>query len=170
MTERKIDATTTPEQTNVYRETVNTAGTPMDDGSTRDVYQERVSGPAGEQVMRSEHISVPSDATRRGIGVTRIKQVLYFIFGAINVLLVIRFVLLLLGANQGSPFVDLIYGLSNVFVLPFNGIFGDPVFGASVFEWASIVGMIVYSLIAYGLARVVELIYAPVRPTVTGGS
>jgi hypothetical protein len=39
-----------------------------------------------------------------------------------------------------------------------------------VFEWASLVAMIVYSLIAYGLARMVELLYAPVRPTVTGGS
>ena len=33
-------------------------------------------------------------------------------------------------------------------------------------EWAALVGIIVYSLVAYGLARIVELIYAPVHPTV----
>jgi YGGT family len=147
-----------------------TSRAPEDDGSAREIYQERVSGPAGDQVVRSEHVSVPSDATRRGVGVTRVKQVIYFIFGAINVLLVIRFVLLLLGANEASPFVSLIYGLSRAFVLPFSGIFPEPTLGGSVFEWATLVGIAIYALVAYGLARIIELIYAPARPTVTGGS
>ena len=111
-----------------------------------------------------------SKATRRGIGVTRVKQVIYFIFGVINVLLIIRFVLLLLGANEVSAFVNLIYGLSRVFVMPFSGIFAEPNLGGSVFEWATLVGIIVYSLVGYGLARIVELIYAPAYPTVTGES
>jgi hypothetical protein len=34
-----------------------------------------------------------------------------------------------------------------------------------VLEWASLVGIIVYALVAYGLARLVELIYAPARRT-----
>jgi hypothetical protein len=152
----------------VYRETVvDATSAPLADAATRDIYQERVSGPAGDQVVRSEHVSVPSAAARRGADVTRTKQVIYFIFGAINVLLVIRFVLLLLGANEVSPFVNLIYGLSRAFVLPFRGIFGAPDLGGSVFEWATLVGIVVYSLVAYGLVRIVELIYAPVRPTVT---
>jgi YGGT family len=137
------------------------------DTDARDVYQERVSGSAGDQVVRSEHVSVPSDADRRGAGVTRITQVIYFVFGVINMLLVIRFVLLLLGANEVSSFVKLIYSLSGAFVLPFRGIFAEPDLGASVIEWAALVGIVVYSLVAYGLARVVELIYAPVHPTVT---
>jgi len=137
------------------------------DTDARDVYQERVSGFAGDQVVRSEHVSVPSDAARRGARVTRITQVIYFVFGVINMLLVIRFVLLLLGANAASPFVTLIYSLSGAFVLPFRGIFAEPDLGASVIELAALVGIVVYSLVAYGLARVVELIYAPVHPTVT---
>lgn len=126
-----------------------------------DIYQERVSGPAGEQVVRSQHVSVPSPAARRSAGVARTKQIIYFIFGAIEALLAIRFVLLALGANEASGFVRLIYGLSRPFVLPFLGIFGEPSLGASVLEWASLVGIIVYALVAYGLARLIELIYAP---------
>jgi hypothetical protein len=82
----------------------------------------------------------------------------------VEVLLAIRFVLLLLGANPDSPFVSLIYGLSGIFVLPFQGIFGEPTFDSSVLEWSSLVGIVVYLLIAYGLARLVELIAAPSRP------
>jgi hypothetical protein len=157
-----------PARRDVYRETlVDETSAPVADAAAREVYQKRVSGPAGDQVVRSEHVSVPSDAARRGAGVTRAKQVIYFIFGAINVLLVMRFVLLLLGANEVSPFVNLIYSLSRAFVLPFRGIFAEPDLGASVIEWAALVGIVVYSLVAYGLARVVELIYAPVHPTVT---
>ena len=168
MTEREYIRERAPEQREVYQETVvDHADTPTDGG--RELYEQRAYGPAGEQVVRSEHVSVPSPATRRAAGVERAKQVIYFIFGVINVLLVIRFVLLLLGANEVSPFVTLIYGLSRAFVLPFRGIFAEPDLGASVIEWAALVGIVVYSLVAYGLARLVELIYAPVRSTVTRG-
>jgi hypothetical protein len=172
MTEREssrdADPAAAPTRRNVYHETVvDPTSAPLADAAARDVYQERVSGPAGDQVVRSEHVSVPSAAARRGAGVTRAKQVIYFVFGVINVLLVIRFVLLLLGANEVSPFVNLIYSLSGALVLPFRGIFAEPDLGASVIEWAALVGIVVYSLLAYGLARVVELIYAPVHPTVT---
>ena len=172
MTERKTsrdtDSVPGPSRRDIYRETpVDETSAPLADAAARDIYQERVSGPAGDQVVRSEHVSVPSDAARRSAGVTRTNQVIYFIFGAINVLLVMRFVLLLLGANEVSPFVNLIYSLSRAFVLPFRGIFAEPDLGTSVIEWAALVGIVVYSLVAYGLARIVELIYAPVHPTVT---
>ena len=110
---------------------------------------------AGAQLLhRPPGLTPPAD-------VARAKQIIYFIFGAIEVLLALRFILLVLGANEASGFVRLIYGLSRPFVLPFLGIFGEPTLGASVLEWASLVGIIVYALAAYGLARLVELIYAP---------
>ena len=164
---RETDGDVAPSNREIYHETVvDATGAPVAD-ATRDVYQERVHGPAGDQVVRSEHVNVPSEATRRAMAVTRINQVIYFIFGVINVLLALRFVLLLLGANTASAFVRLVYGLSQPFVLPFQGIFGEPTFDASVIEWSSLVGIIVYSLVAYGLARLVELVYAPASPTVT---
>ena len=135
----------------------------MPDDTARDIYTQRVSSPAGEQVVHSEHVNLPSKATRRAADVSRAKQIIYFIFGAIEALLAVRFILLALGANEASGFVRLIYALSRPFVLPFLGIFGEPTLGASVLEWASLVGIIVYALVAYGLARLVELIYA--RPT-----
>jgi hypothetical protein len=104
---------------------------------------------------------MPSHAASRAADVSRTKQIIYFIFGAIEALLAMRFILLALGASEASGFVKLIYGLSRPFVLPFQGIFGEPTLGASVLEWSSLVGIFVYALIAYGLARLIELIYAP---------
>jgi YGGT family len=155
-----------PNRRDIYQErVVDATGAPPAE-ATRDVYQERVSGPVGNEVVRSEFVSVPSEATRRAMMVTRINQIVYFVFGLINVLLAIRFVLLLLGASQDSSFVSFIYSLSHPFALPFQGIFGEPAFDGSVIEWASLVGIIIYSLVAYGLARLVALIYAPASPTI----
>jgi hypothetical protein len=162
MTEREYIRERSPEQRDVYQETVvDRPGAPVD--GSREVYEQRASGPGGEQVVHSEHVNVPSPAAQRSAGVERAKQVIYFIFGIVEALLAIRFVLLLLGANEASGFVRLIYGLSRPFVLPFQGIFGVPSFEGSVLEWSSLVGIIVYLLVAYGLARLVELIYAPAR-------
>ncbi len=170
MTEREYihERSPEPERRDVYQETaVDSAGAPVD--GNRDVYEQRAYGPGGEQVVRSEHVSVPSPAAQRSAGVARAKQVIYFIFGVVEALLALRFVLLLLGASEASAFVRLIYGLSQPFVLPFQGIFGEPSLGGSVIEWASLVGIVVYALIAYGLARLIELIYAPTRvPGVRG--
>jgi hypothetical protein len=146
----------------IYSETV---ADPVDAAveDSRDIYEQRISGPAGEEVVRSEHVSIPSTAARHNAAVVRAKQVSYFVFGFIEVLLATRFVLLLLGANQASAFVRLLYNLSRPFVLPFQGIFGEPAFGDSVIAWSALVGIIVYALVAYGVARLIELIYAPAR-------
>jgi len=164
MTEREYDRDPRPPvaaEQDVYVEHQVDVPQAQPNDAAHDIYQERVSGPAGEQVVHSEHVSVPSPAARRSADVSRAKQIIYFIFGAIEALLAIRFVLLALGANEASGFVRLIYGLSRPFVWPFLGIFGEPTLGASVLEWASLVGIVVYALVAYGLARLIELLYSP---------
>jgi hypothetical protein len=149
----------------IYIERQVDTGLVHPEDAARDIYSQHTTSSAGEQVVHSEHVSLPSNATRREADVSRAKQIIYFVFGVIEALLAVRFVLLALGANEASGFVRLIYGLSRPFVLPFQGIFGEPTLGASVLEWASLVGIIVYALAAYGLARLVELIYAPATRT-----
>ena len=85
------------------------------------------------------------------------RRIVYYIGGAIIALLALRFVLALLGAAQGNPFVDFIYGLSTVFVWPFYGIFGEPVYGRSQFESSTLVAMIVYALLTVGIGRLFTL-------------
>lgn len=87
---------------------------------------------------------------------------IYFVFGVLEILLAFRFVLKLFGANPSSGFVDFIYNLSAIFVAPFAGIFntslanGDVV--TSVFEPATIVALIVYMLLAWGIVALINVI------------
>ena len=100
-----------------------------------------------QSVERSEQTS----------GAIIVKRFVWFIAGVINTIIAIRFVLLLLGANQAAGFVDFIYGLSSIFVAPFVGILGEPVYGSFLFEWSSLLAIAVYSLIAWGIAKLLTL-------------
>lgn len=87
-----------------------------------------------------------------------VARIVYFIFGLIIAFIAVRFVLLLLAANEGNAFVDFVYGVSGVFVAPFYGIFGNtPQFGASVLDISSIVAMIVYALIAWAIVSLATI-------------
>lgn len=86
------------------------------------------------------------------------RRVIYYIAGFIIALLALRLVLLLLAANQGAPFVDFVYALSGFFAWPFYGIFSyQPSYGQSTFEISTVVAIIVYALLAMGLAKLFTL-------------
>ena len=96
--------------------------------------------------------------TDRADGALVIHKVIWWIAGVIIALLALRVILLLLAANQGAPFVDFIYGLSGIFAWPFFGIFGyTPAYGQSVLEVSSIFAIIVYALIAWGIAKLATI-------------
>ncbi|MDB5162562.1 MAG: Membrane protein involved in colicin uptake [Candidatus Saccharibacteria bacterium] len=90
-------------------------------------------------------------------GVVIAQRVIYYVGGVIIALLLVRVLLQLLGANQGSDFVGFIYALSSIFVAPFSGIFGEPTFGQSHFETSAIVAIIVYALLTVGIAKLIAL-------------
>lgn len=86
-----------------------------------------------------------------------VQRVIYWIGGALIALLALRFLFQLLGASEGSPFVDFIYAFSAMFVWPFNGIFGEPTYGASHFDSATLVAIVVYGLLTVGIAKLFAL-------------
>ena len=90
-------------------------------------------------------------------GVVVAQRVIWFVAGLISVIIALRFVFLLLGANRGADFTDFIYSLSAPFVAPFVGIFGEPSYGRSVFEISSVLAIVIYLLIAWGLAKLLTL-------------
>lgn len=110
-------------------------------------------------VQDGTNVRRQSVATSQSVGNGVIaRRVIYYIAGFIIALLALRLVLLLLAANQGAPFVDFVYALSGVFAWPFYGIFSyQPTYGQSIFEISTVVAIIVYTLIAMGLARLFTL-------------
>jgi hypothetical protein len=91
-----------------------------------------------------------------------VEYIIYFIFGALEILLAFRLVLKLLGANMASTFVNMIYGLSRIFILPFEGIFRRGVTQGiettAVFEPSTLVAMIVYAILMWGIVKLVHIL------------
>jgi len=90
-------------------------------------------------------------------GVVVAQRIIYYVGGVIIALLLVRFVLQLLGANDANGFVDFIYALSGIFVAPFYGIFGEPIVGRAQFETSTLVAIIVYGIVTVGVAKLLTL-------------
>lgn len=93
----------------------------------------------------------------------RSNQIIWYILGLIEVLLVFRLVLKVLGANAYTGFTSFIYTITNPFVAPFSGILATSSTGNSMIEWSTVIGAFVYLCIAWGLVYLLNLIY-PITP------
>ena len=92
-----------------------------------------------------------------GWDVLRIENLVYIVFGVVEGLILIRFILLLLAANPNAGFSNLIYNITAPLVAPFQGVFPTPVSHNSVLEVASLLAIIVYALIAWAVIRLIDL-------------
>jgi hypothetical protein len=82
-------------------------------------------------------------------------RVVWFVFGVIEVLIAIRFVLELLGANIQAGFVRMVYGVSSIFMAPFNAILRTQSVEGATFEWSALVAIAIYALIAWGIVTLI---------------
>lgn len=80
-------------------------------------------------------------------------QIVWYILGILELLLAFRFVFKLLGANPGAGFTKFIYGITYLFANPFFAVFQKSQVQGSIFEWSTILAMIVYWIIAIGIIR-----------------
>ena len=62
-----------------------------------------------------------------------------------------RFVLKLLAANPEAGFSAFIYGVTYIFASPFLNVFRISQVQGSIFEWTTLLAMLVYWLVAYGI-------------------
>ena len=78
-----------------------------------------------------------------------VRRWIIFVFGLIQLLIVLRIVLLLLAAREGNDIVSAIYGLSEIFVAPFRGILGinEVQRGATELDVGAIVALIGWFII-----------------------
>ncbi len=90
-----------------------------------------------------------------------IVALIYAIGGFIEMIIGLRFVLRLLGANPASGFVQWVYDWSTPFVAPFAGIFGQEstitgagVVTTSVFDWTALIALIIIGLVIALIARI----------------
>ena len=97
-------------------------------------------------------------------GIFRTYQVLWYFLGIVEVMLALRFVFRMTGANPASLVVSAIYSTSSVFVAPFRTIFPTTaVTDAAVVEWTTLVAMLLWALLIWGVVKLLQLV-KPVDP------
>ena len=82
--------------------------------------------------------------------VDTIRRLVWLLFGVLQVLIILRIVLLLLGANEGNDLVAIIIGITDPFVEPFRGMFSFDEVNAPVarcFDFAAVVALIAWTLV-----------------------
>lgn len=121
--------------------------------------QEEGISESGADVQReTTKVNTDVEADRK----TTAANIVRYIVGFIAVLLAIRFMLKLFGANPTSGFVDFIYVVTGILTAPFDNIFsvtspetGDVV--RSVFEPSILVALLVYVLLGWGIIKLLNL-------------
>jgi hypothetical protein len=105
----------------------------------------------------TQSTSVTSTATTS----QTVEYLVYFLFGFLEVLLAFRLILKLTGASVSSTFVGLIYSITGLFILPFEGIFRrgftQGVETTSVFEPSTLVAIVVYALLVWGIVKLIRI-------------
>ena len=93
----------------------------------------------------------------RGGSVWTASRVIALVFTVLEVLLLVRFALKLLGANADQPLASAIYGITEPLVGPFRGIFAQPA-GTPVVEIATILSVIFFVLVAALIVAIVRAV------------
>lgn len=80
-------------------------------------------------------------------------QVVWYLLGLIEILLAFRFILKITAANPAAGFSQFIYGVTGFLAQPFLTVFRVTRVEGSVFEWTTLLAMIVYWIIAVGIIK-----------------
>jgi uncharacterized protein YggT (Ycf19 family) len=122
------------------------------DPGTGQVQEHRVVSEPGVAPAESEVVNTFNPGWRA-------TQLVYLVFGVIDGLLLIRLVLKLLGANPHAGFASFVYGVSDFFLVPFKNLL--PAIGNehSLLEMSLVVAILVYALLGWAIARLVEVIF-----------
>ena len=91
-------------------------------------------------------------------------QIVWYIIGLLELLLAFRFVLKMLAANPTAGFSAFIYGITYPFAIPFLTVFRQSRVEGNIFEWTTILAMLVYWLVAWGIIKMLVMSKAVTTP------
>jgi hypothetical protein len=85
-------------------------------------------------------------------------QMIWLLWGLLEAVLALRVIFKLIGVNAANPFAALLYSFTGFVVAPFASLARAPAAGGMVLEISSIIAMIVYLLIAWGIATAIFVV------------
>jgi hypothetical protein len=91
--------------------------------------------------------------------VSSLLYLINFTFGLIEILLSLRVILRLFGANPNTEFVQWIYQTSAPLIQPFIGVFPHPTLsGGFVLEFSALFALVIYGLVSYLITEFLVLV------------
>ena len=94
----------------------------------------------------------------------KLRQAIYLVFGVLEGLLLIRFLLRALDANADAGVAQAIYAITGLLVGPFSGLFGTPQLATgAALEISTLFALIVYAGVGWILARTAWLLSGDAR-------
>lgn len=90
-------------------------------------------------------------------------QVVWYTLFLVQGFLAIRLILKVLQANPEAVFTRFVYAITDVLVYPFAAVFQNVVVSSSVFEWTTVLAMVVYWLVAVAVIKLF-IMSKPVSP------
>lgn len=116
---------------------------------------------ATEQVTRDV-------AAERRLRLALITQIAWAVLSFLEILLGLRFLLKLIGANPDSGFAVLIYGITEPLIAPFALLVGTPTAGGVILEVTTLIAMAIYALLFWGIVSVIRIaVSRPIARTST---
>lgn len=128
-------------------------------------------------VEQKEHVEVVRDGSyerRRQVNevtpstqttvVSRLIQLIWLLTAIVVLLIGVRFILQLLGANEANAFANFIFQLTNPLVLPFATLFPNtPISTGMAVEWSTLVAGVAYLLLGWLLTELVRILFGSTR-------
>ena len=97
-------------------------------------------------------------AAERRMNVFQVTRLIWSILALLEIMLGLRFLLKLIGANAASGFGTFVYGTTGLFVAPFTGLLSFWSSGDSILEVTTLVAMAIYALLFWGIVRVLSMV------------
>lgn len=84
-------------------------------------------------------------------------QIIWYLLTILEVLLIFRFLMKLAGANPSAGFSSFIYSVTSPFTTPFLAVFPITNVDGNIFEWTTLLAIVVYWLIALGAVQILVM-------------
>jgi YggT family protein len=97
-------------------------------------------------------------AAERRMRTYQVTRIIWGVLALLEIMLGLRFLLKLIGANGASGFGTLVYGSTELFVAPFTGLLSFWSSGALILEVTTLVAMGIYALLFWGAVRVLGMV------------
>jgi uncharacterized protein YggT (Ycf19 family) len=128
--------------------------------------------PPGAENPTQAPESAESPVTRQEEALTikyaigKLNEYLLWFLMVLEVTLLLRFLLKLIGADPNNPFAGFLYALTDILLYPFLGIVNSPSIHPpnQAFEFSTLIGVIVYFLVFYALRRFLRILISPEEP------